>query len=264
MRRRVVFSAIIILLLIGAHALGWLKPIERGALYVISPVSRFFYNVGISLKGRTRWLEARKNLEKNLDSLTDDNARLRQALVDADLLRQENFELRRLLNFTTSTLRTGIAAAILGRTPSGAANLLIADRGKNSGVTKGSPVVAAYGVLVGIVEDVQDDTAYIRLLSDGQSKVAATTLGRSQSLGIVSGGFGLALRLDLIPQNEEIHERDLIITSGLEDAIPKGLIIGEIEAIQKEPFAPFQHARVKPATTYETVRNILILPSLGR
>jgi rod shape-determining protein MreC len=72
--------------------------------------------------------------------------------------------------------------------------------------------------------------------------IAATILNKDASLGVVEGGYGLSVRMNFIPRNEDVFVGDKIITSGLEESIPRGLLIGEVAVLENEAYQPFQQA----------------------
>jgi rod shape-determining protein MreC len=136
---------------------------------------------------------------------------------------------------------------------------IIIDRGSADGLTNGHPVIVGNGLLIGKLVRVDEHTSVVRLLSDYQSRVAATVVNREKSLGLVEGGYGLTVKLDLIPQNEVIRPGDVIITSGLEAYIPRGLVIGTVEVVEKKTQEPFQQAIIKTAADLHSITLVSIL-----
>ena len=68
-------------------------------------------------------------------------------------------------------------------------------------------------------------------------------LNQDRSIGIIEGGFGLTIRMTFIPQQEIVEIGNIIVTSGLEKNVPRGLVIGEVASVEKEPFEPFSKIR---------------------
>lgn len=125
----------------------------------------------------------------------------------------------------------------------------------------GNPVVVGIGVLIGRISRATPETSIVRLLDDNQSKVAATLLNEEKSIGVVEGGYGISIRMNFIPQNEAITIGDTIITSGLEDGVPRGLTIGTVETFEKEPYQPFQSAVVVPPKNFNWITSVSIIRS---
>ena len=106
-------------------------------------------------------------------------------------------------------------------------------------------VITQEKVLAGIVSEVYKDFSRVRLLSDKNSSFDAK-ISDSNIFGIVKGKGSLKMFLDFIPQDKEIKEGDLIITSELSGRYPKGLLIGFVEKVQKNDIKPFQQAEISP------------------
>lgn len=54
---------------------------------------------------------------------------------------------------------------------------------------------------------------------------------------------------------------DVVLTSGLGGAFPRGLVLGQIAQVVKQDFALFQEAVVHPAVDYRRVEWTLVIRS---
>lgn len=187
------------------------------------------------------------------NSCTVESTRLTQ-------LELENNELRTQLHFLKNTAHH-VGATVIGRALDPIGTSIIIDRGEADGITLNRPVIVSNGYFIGKIARVDKYTSVVRLMSDYQSKTAATVDNRDKSLGVVEGGFGLTVRLNLIPQNEVIRPGDVVITSGLEPDVPRGLAIGTVEVVEKKPQEPFQQAIIKPSADLHALTVVsIILP----
>ncbi len=250
-------------LVIVAHSAGFLKPVERGVARVALPLEGAFFRVGIGIK----------NFFKNqfeIRESTSENALLREQIVhlESELGRMheleiETQELRGLLNFQKRTETRLVAGNVVGERTVGSARTFLIDRGSDDGLQKDLPVVNRDGILVGKIFDVKEKSSLVLILLDGRSRVAATIQNRDGTTGIVEGGYGLSSSMKFIPQSEEIEIGDLVVTSGLEETVPRGLIIGTVESITKEVRDPFQEATIKPLVDFEKLITVaVILPAI--
>jgi len=164
--------------------------------------------------------------------------------TDFKQIKEENNILRAQLNFVKAK-KSFVTADVVGK-EMGLSNVIIINRGEVSGLKIDQPVIAGEGFLVGKVVKVEKDMAFIRLLSDNQSKIAAAVLNKIKTMGVVSGEHGLSLNLGMVPQTEELDVGDEVVTSGLELKMPRGLLIGKIQTIQKQSYEPFQSAALEP------------------
>ena len=119
--------------------------------------------------------------------------------------------------------------------------------------------MAEEGMIIGKIIEVQDEISKAIILLDSNSKTAATFKGKERTLGIINGDHGLGMKMELIPQDENIANNDIVITSGTEEYIPYGFIIGSVTKVNKEANNFFQTAFVQPLISYNTIRIVTIL-----
>ena len=245
---RISFVIVIIgvLFVIGLHALGWLAPLEEKLRSSLWPVSRLAYSLDA---GADRVRDGR---EEKYQTLAVEEARQK-------LLEEENQELRAQLDFLQARSYRSIGADVIGKSTDPNRQTRWINRGALDGVALDQPVVAHAGILVGKIIQVEEPAAVVQLLTDHQSRVAATVANRDQSLGIIEGGYGISMRMNLIPQNETVTVGEAVVTSGLESRIPRGLVIGTIEAVEKEAYQPFQRASITPLVKGEKIRVVSVI-----
>lgn len=183
--------------------------------------------------------------EHNVDDLIAQRNAL--AVDDAELqeLRTENEQLRAQLGFVERRQFTGVTASIVSRSASLRSYTFLIDRGSADGIVVGAPVVVGDGLLVGKVTAVQPTTATVTATTDPQMATAATLLNQTRTLGLAQGMASNLIGLHYIPNDEVVRVNDLVVTSGLEEHMPSGLIIGIVNDVQGEPTDPFQEAVVQ-------------------
>jgi len=241
-RRKIAFIiTVVIISVVLLHRFGWLVPIENASRHFINRGSGALYGLQDTLATETEAEEYREDLL---------NIRL-------ELLERENMELRSQLNFFETVSYQHVGADVIGRSIDPIGTTIILNRGFFSGAQVGDPVIVGSGVLIGKVARVESDTSIVRLINDNSSRIAATATNEDRSLGLIEGGFGLSVRMNFIPQNEIISQGDVIVTSGLESFIPRGLLIGVVEVVEKTPQGPFQQAVL--TTTVDLARLSLLI-----
>jgi rod shape-determining protein MreC len=194
------------------------------------------------------------NLESSYQELLSQNTRL-QALA------QENDSLRALLNLKAKANYDLKVANILSRDLLNQ-NLLVIDVGESDGAVPGQAVVVNDGVIIGKIIEVRADASVVRLLTDGLSKVAVN-IGDSQNVaGVLTGLLGLGMNLSYIPQEQVINKGDLVLTSGLNEKIPAGLVIGKVEEVKFSQEELFKQATVSPLLDYSTLFLVAVIVSL--
>lgn len=183
------------------------------------------------------------------------------------LLQEENSELRKTLNFLTTNNylleekkdEKAVVANIIGRDPLTFSSVLILDKGRSMGVSEGSAVIIGDGILVGRIINVEENISYLAILTNSRVKSAAMILDNENLQGLVEGSHGLSLKINLIPLDKKINIGDLVVTSGLEKGIPKGLLIGKVEEINTESNDLFQNVTLKPAVDLSNLTLVTII-----
>ncbi len=230
------------MLLIFFHYFGWLGALEHGVRSLIIPISTKITQWRLSSQDSYNYFANQKNLVGQYNKCLSEDQDSDVADARIKDLEKENNEIRKQLNFFHRRNFTAVGADIVGQSSNSAEKMVIIDAGSSAGIKLGQPVVARDGILVGTIAKVERDIAMVRLINDNQSKIAATILNKDGSLGVVEGGYGLSVRMNFIPRNETVLIGDKIITSGLEQAIPRGLLIGEVAVAENEAYQPFQQA----------------------
>ena len=177
------------------------------------------------------------------------------------LLTEENDNLREQLNFLDKET-ISIGADVISRSTDVLRNTIVINRGLEDGVLMDLPVITGRGFYIGKIKRVDSNSSVVQLISDQYSRVASTVLNKEKSIGVVEGGFGLSLQMNLIPQNEYISVGEDVITSGLEENIPYGLILGHIDIVEKEPYQPFQKALLSPYVNLNKIQTVSVLLTL--
>jgi rod shape-determining protein MreC len=176
-----------------------------------------------------------------------------------EALKNENENLRQQLSFFSRESFRHVTASIISRSASPIESILVIDRGRDDGLEVGLAVVAADGHLVGKISKVSDKTAVVQSILDRGAKTAVALLGSSRTLGLSQGNGGPLLSLDFIPQDETIALNDLVVTSGLEEAVPPGLVVGIVTGVKKDPAAPFQTATIEPLVDLQKYKSVSVI-----
>lgn len=182
---------------------------------------------------------------------------LRKKLNDTTEVYLENIRLKELLSFKTNTPYKVIAARVIGRDPSNWSSSIIIDKGTASGIKKGFISVTFLG-LVGRVIEVSSSTSKIILLSDSTLCVSAI-IQRSRQEGLVCGSLGGSLIMKYLTKESDIRVNDTVVTSGLTDVYPKGLLIGTVTNIGEEFSGLSRYAVVRPAVDFSSLEEVLVI-----
>jgi len=250
--------AVALALLIFFHSIGVLKPVENVLLFFLKPIERASYQLGINIFGSEDYLnkeqlkESNKELQGKLSNILIENARLHSVINKSETLQKE-------LQFIEENNYKAVTAQLVGKSSDTTSQVFILNKGKSDNLQVGYPVIYLDGVLVGKIFEVEDSISKMLLVNDSNSAIAATIQNTSNSPGIVVGELGLSMEMQLIPQAEEIEQGQIAVTSGLEEDIPQGLVIGQITEVQKKTEELFQTATIESPILLERLDVVSII-----
>jgi rod shape-determining protein MreC len=210
-----------------------------------------------------------------IDRLRTENDELRrqlagteQRIAELEEAAVENEELRSLLGLTESLDMDLLPVRIISRDPSNFTWEVGIDAGSDDGLRAGMPVVGSAegaGALAGTIVSVGSDTATLRLMVDTRSSVVAVDQ-QSRALGLVQGQVGGQLVMVQVNVTDEVTIGDSIVSAGLvlSDGVarspyPKGLLIGHVQAVQRDANALTQTAFVRPALDFARLERLLVV-----
>ncbi len=173
--------------------------------------------------------------------------------------RLENERLRNLLAYTETTVEQDIVARVVGVNASSNFLSMRLDRGEDDGVRVGMPVVTADGVVGQIVRSV-GSSSDVMLLSDASSRIGVV-VQRTGSRATVAGGGGRgSLSLENALRGDDLTDGDVIVTSGVDGIFPRGIVVGKVEQVQRQPSNLFLQAAVRPAVNLRSLQEVLVIP----
>ena len=182
---------------------------------------------------------------------------LQQRLVTLGELRLENARLRKLLAFTQEASLRVVPARVIGRGADNWSSAVIIDKGSRQGIKRGQVVLHYFG-LAGRVVETSLTTSKVLFLNDANISVSAL-IQRSRQEGLVSGTMGNALMMRYLPQDVDIQPGDTIVTSGLTNVYPKGILIGTVVEIGEDLAGLSKYAMLKPALNFSGVEEVLVV-----
>ncbi|MEW6261528.1 MAG: rod shape-determining protein MreC [Thermodesulfobacteriota bacterium] len=199
-----------------------------------------------------------------LSGLQRENQELKRAL---DRYRQQvnalkekglaNQRLLRLLRFSSERNLNTLGARVVGWGPGPWFKTITIDRGRTDGLTIGLPVANDQG-LVGRIVEVSPRYAKVLLLTDYNSSIDVL-VQRNRIRGILAGRSEDTCSLRYVRTNENIVRGDLIVTSGQEGSIPRGLPLGAVSRVKKMGNDMFQEIDVTPAVDFDRLEEVLVI-----
>lgn len=191
------------------------------------------------------------------ESLREQVTALEQKLIDYQDAYLENLRLRRLLDFKSTIQTETIAAQVVLHDLTGWFQTLMIDKGFRDGIGVDMAVVNDEGV-VGRILEVSDRYARVLLITDAGSSIDAV-IQRNRVRGIVGGKDANTCVLKYVRGNLDVQEGDLVVSSGKDGVFPKGLRLGTVQGVYKDPLDLFQKIDVKPVVRLSALEEVLII-----
>lgn len=198
-----------------------------------------------------------------IGELSRENAALRQELAQTQAevaaLREERRadEQSSALDLAAGRLGSRVTASVLLRDPAPGRQTLLVGRGRADGVRVGQPVLGPGATLVGVVTAVDEHRGRVRLLTDGESAIAALLQASRVQASLI--GTGDALRLDLVPSAAPITTGEIVLSSALGGLLPPGLLVGRVARVEARSEELFARIVVEPLVDFDRLEQVLIL-----
>jgi rod shape-determining protein MreC len=265
--RSIFFFGAVIPLLIFLHFIKILSPLEAFIFRVLSPIMRYSYLLGDEIKTVYSEQIDKRDLGKAIEEIKAENQRLLVEIAQVKNLEEENKRLKEFINFKDKQNNALLLAGIVSygniNNNSSEEKIFVVNKGRNDGVREGLAVVNSRGVVFGKIIKVRDSQSVACFSTDKKCQFAVKVLNSVRTIGIARGELGLTIKIDFIPQTEELASGDLVVTSGLEENIPAGLVVGKISGIKKANNDLWQSANIDPTDDFSNISfAAVILPAI--
>ena len=256
--RLLLFAGLSILILVIDHRENYLDAVHRAIDVTVYPL-RVAVDAPVAMWRRLGETGADRN------QLRLENSRLKaeRLLTYARLqrysaLEAENARLRAMLEARTRVREEVRVAGIMSVSANPFRHDLVIDKGQNDGVYDGQAMVDAEGV-VGQVIETGLFSAQAVLISDPDHALPVEI--NRNGLRTIAVGTGEFDRLDLpfLPNNADVRQGDLLVTSGLGGAFPAGYPVAIIDNVTRVPQEPFAAVSAKPAAKLNQIREIMLI-----
>lgn len=182
---------------------------------------------------------------------------LEQKLQKLASLTEQNVRLRELLNTATSVDENVTVCELIGINPNPSTQRYLIDKGSSDGVFVGQAVLDAKGIMGQVVE-VLPHTAWILLLTDSSHSIPVM-VNRNGLRAIASGTGEDLLEVRYVPNNEDIQENDLLVSSSLGGNFPAGYPVAIVSKVVHDNSTPFATIYAKPTAVINRSRYALLV-----
>jgi len=258
----VLFAALAIFLMAADGRLALIGPLRTVAASALMPVVEVlripvqaWHGGGDYLGGLQAALASEDAMRARLAAQAEHAAR-------ADQLAQENARLRALLELRPAITVKSQAAEVLYEAPDPFSHKFFLDRGSQTGVAAGSPVINEAGVL-GQVTRVYPYSAEVTLLIDKDAAIPVVNTRTQHRSAAFGSGDGGTLELRFVASNDDVQAGDVLTTSGGDGVYPPGLPVAKVAAVDRRADSAFARITLAPTALPDGVRHVLVLEPLA-
>lgn len=246
-------AAVVVLL----QTKGWFGPIQQFFLYLPRPVVTFSEKIISPIKGFVKNVYTIRAIVRENGELRRKVSSLEGWVVELNNMAQENELLKRELEFVQKSPLVLEPCTVLAQDPEGVTNTIVLNCGSGKGVRSGQAVMSD-GKLVGKIFIVNNSTSTATLMTNSDFSVDAKLAGSDVS-GIVKGSFGSGIYMDLISQTATVNRGDLLVTAGINEYIPKNILIGEVGDTVSVENDLFKKVTVKSSINFKNLDYVFVV-----
>lgn len=256
--RLLLLSGLSILLLVIDHRDNHLDTMRKAIGATVYPL-RVIVDAPVSL---WRWVEgssaSRNQLQVENSRLNAERLLTKARLQRYSALEAENARLRAMLEARAQVRDQVRVAEIMSASANPYRHVLVVDKGTRDGVYDGQTLVDANGV-VGQIMNAGIMSSQSILISDPDHALPVEV--NRNGLRTVAVGTGDYDQLDLpfLPNNADVQQGDLLVTSGLGGAFPAGYPVAIIDSVTRIPQEPFAVVTAKPAAALNQIREVMLI-----
>ena len=222
-------------------------PFQSGIHYLVNTIDGWW-------EGYVMLVGTRQENQQLRDEVAELKERLNQSLENSVQYKR----LRGQLLFAKRQPDRKVFAEIIGESVDNIHQMRLVNRGSRHGLKRNFSAILKEG-LVGRVQSVTPFQSNLQLITDFRSRVAALTQ-RNRVRGLIYGTqTGLEMRQ--INRRAEVKKGDRVITSGLGGLFPKGILIGNIVEVKRQPHELFQTASIETAVDLSRMEEVFIIIS---
>jgi rod shape-determining protein MreC len=247
----------VILLIIGTKMPSSTSFLRKFILDVAAPVERLIrmpLNKTIIVWNHYLFLvglgEENRLLKRDNDQLKNQLLRYQEGYL-------EGLRLQKLLNLQDQVDYVSMTARVIGIDQKSLIKTILINKGTSHGIRNGLPVMNDQGALGRIVET-SWHVSRVLLITDGNSNVDALLQG-TRVQGILQGSGTMRCMLKYVAKTEEVKAGDLVVSSGMTEIFPKGLLLGTVIRADKNDPGLFQRIEVAPAVDFTRQEEVLVL-----
>ena len=240
-------------------------PFRNAVSSVVMPIQKGMNYIGLwtndkysQLQEVKRLLEENDELRSTVDSLTEENNRLKQDTYELERLRQL-YELDAQYEEYPK-----VGARIIGTSSDNWYSTFTINKGSEEGLKVDMNVVAS-GSLVGIISSVDSHSATVKTIIEDGSFVSGQLIDTGDKC-TVEGDIKLMdsglISIKYFNSSVNVRNGDKIVTSNISDKYLSGILIGYTKDVSLDANNLTQSGYLIPAVDFEHLQEVLIITEL--
>jgi rod shape-determining protein MreC len=259
-----VFSALALFLMVADTRFQIAKPLRAVVATVLYPIQWVVMQPVQVARYGAEYFESLRSAQAAEAQARIKLATQSQRANQVEQLVLENERLRKLLDLRSRISTPGVAAEVLYDAADPYSRKVIIDKGVVHGMAAGSPVIDESGVL-GQVTRVYPLMSEVTLVTDRDQAIPvlnARTGARSVAYGEPSVHSG-SLELRFMAANADVHEGDLLTTSGVDGVYPPGLPVAKVQKVERRADTAFARITCSPQAQVDGARHVMVLAPIS-
>lgn len=253
----ILIIGILVILFLNSYRGGIYKKKIKNFFYSISsPIQTTFWQAGIKVSDFFQTISQINNFKEENEKLKLKNQELLAKIADLENLKKENQTLRDALGLGLEKEFNLVIAQVVAKDISH--DVIEINKGGKDGISKDLPVITSQKILVGKISEVYDNFSKVMLISDKNSSFSAK-ISEKETTGVIKGLGNFSVFLDLVPKEDEISLKEVVVTSILGKVFPEGLLVGEIKEVNKSDIDPFQQVLISPFFNINDLDQLFII-----
>ncbi|MDM8534842.1 rod shape-determining protein MreC [Clostridiaceae bacterium HSG29] len=260
----IILSGIILLVSIGYSNGGRTSVtiIENLSSNVIVPAQKILFNISDSTSNKIDSITEIFKNKKKIEFLREENKKLNSELIELSLTNSEFLELSSLkdnLNYISENhFENHVTCNVISKDMGNWFDVFSINAGSQQGVKKYSVVISSEG-LIGKVYEVGNNYSKVISVIDNRSNISFETISiNSKYQGFIRSSENGLLFGNLFDPNATTKIGEKIITTG-QGIYPKGILIGEIIAIEDNKDEFLKEITVKPCVDFKNINIVTVI-----
>jgi len=235
----------------------WVGQVDQGLGSVTDGIIETIHQPVVMVRSIGRWFGDRNELHGELDRLREENTLLRGQMQQFVSLKREVDELRALLDGEASDVPAVLLARRVGHPPTPNDHLFTIGRGFGDDIRPGDPVIDAQGVVGQVLRSTATGATVIELTS--RDHMLSVVLGESGRTALLRGTGADHLVAERIPERTKVRPGDLLTTSGIDEAFPRGYPVARISKIETDEAQGFIRLIAEPVADLSRLDYVLVV-----